>query len=426
MQNYIQLSQGCSFGHEDISPHGHINHAQVIIANSLAREQGLSRRTTAPAHFAITNARLFSSTGLSPARTIIVYNRRITAICSTDEPSCTLTSIPQDAIYDGEGMTLLPGLIDSHAHPSNTTHLQALTAAGVTSTVLANCPLPALCSSLDNHPGLTSIIRGSLAATSPNSTHAALLLAQGGNATLPRFISNLTQIPGWVASELSDGGADFIKIIGSAPAAGLGAAAQALIVREAHAPGRRRRLVILHASSTIAFAQGLEAGADQIHHSTLDAPLDNALIAGFAVPGTAVVCPTLTMMRVIVDQVGPPGATFAAAFETARRLHVAGVSLLVGTDGNLEPMSPAQVPFGTSLHDELENMVALVGMTPAEALRAATEVPAHAFGLRDRGVVAVGKRADIVLVDGDPTVDIRAVRNVRRVWVDGVEFGGIP
>jgi hypothetical protein len=60
------------------------------------------------------------------------------------------------------------------------------------------------------------------------------------------------------------------------------------------------------------------------------------------------------------------------------------------------------------------------GLTPAEALAAATSVPAKAFGLQDRGIIAPGKRADLVLVDGDPTSDIKATRKIEGVWKLGV------
>ena len=59
------------------------------------------------------------------------------------------------------------------------------------------------------------------------------------------------------------------------------------------------------------------------------------------------------------------------------------------------------------------------GLTPAEAVRGATSLAAAAFGLTDRGVIAPGRRADLVLVDGDPTRDISATRNIRGVWIGG-------
>jgi imidazolonepropionase-like amidohydrolase len=61
------------------------------------------------------------------------------------------------------------------------------------------------------------------------------------------------------------------------------------------------------------------------------------------------------------------------------------------------------------------------GLSNVEALRAATVLPAQHFGLHDRGVIEPGRRADLVLIDGDPIADIRATRQIRRVWCAGVE-----
>jgi len=58
----------------------------------------------------------------------------------------------------------------------------------------------------------------------------------------------------------------------------------------------------------------------------------------------------------------------------------------------------------------------------AQALAAATSVPASCFGLTDRGRISPGLRADLLLVDGDPTADITATRDIRAIWRSGTEF----
>jgi hypothetical protein len=65
-------------------------------------------------------------------------------------------------------------------------------------------------------------------------------------------------------------------------------------------------------------------------------------------------------------------------------------------------------------------------LTPIEALRSTTSVPADAFRLGDRGWVAAGRNADLVLVEGDPTADITATRNIVTIWKDGVEVNRRP
>jgi imidazolonepropionase-like amidohydrolase len=61
------------------------------------------------------------------------------------------------------------------------------------------------------------------------------------------------------------------------------------------------------------------------------------------------------------------------------------------------------------------------GLTSLDAVRAVTVLPARYFGLGDRGVIEPGRRADLVLIGGDPLQDIRATRSLRRVWCGGIE-----
>jgi imidazolonepropionase-like amidohydrolase len=123
-------------------------------------------------------------------------------------------------------------------------------------------------------------------------------------------------------------------------------------------------------------------------------------------------------MRVLAPFVPAVRLNYRHAKSTVATFHRAGATILAGTDSNDDPAAPYQVPHGESLHEELERMVG-AGLTPAEALRGATSLAAATFGLADRGVIAPGRRADLVLVDGDPTRDISATRNIRGVWIGG-------
>src|SRR5699024_5318081 len=73
---------------------------------------------------------------------------------------------------------------------------------------------------------------------------------------------------------------------------------------------------------------------------------------------------------------------------------------------------------GPSLHTELAYLVQ-AGMNRTEAIRAATSAAADALGLRGRGRVVEGARADLLLVDGDPLTDLDALRSPAEVWVAG-------
>jgi imidazolonepropionase-like amidohydrolase len=99
--------------------------------------------------------------------------------------------------------------------------------------------------------------------------------------------------------------------------------------------------------------------------------------------------------------------------ELVGALHKAGVTIVAGTDGQ-----------GIELVREVE-LYKQAGFTQAEALQAATIVPARRVGVGDRtGSIAVGKEADMVLVDGDVSTDLGALRRVATVVSDGYVMDG--
>jgi hypothetical protein len=197
--------------------------------------------------------------------------------------------------------------------------------------------------------------------------------------------------------------------------------------------------------STSADAQdAVTAGASGLAHLFVDTPPVQALVDAIAEKGVFVI-PTLGHMQMECDipvgrpllgdplvgprltgharellsagrggRLGPRRlGCYANALETMRMLH-GRTAVLAGTDAP----GPG-VTHGASLHRELELLV-LAGFTPVEALRAATSEPAAAFELRDRGRVAPGARADLVLVEGDPSANIAATRAIVRVYQNGL------
>ena len=105
---------------------------------------------------------------------------------------------------------------------------------------------------------------------------------------------------------------------------------------------------------------------------------------------------------------------YALVEHNVARLIAAGVRLLAGTDAPI----PSTV-YGASLHRELELLVRC-GLTPAQALTAATASPARVFGLTDRGRIAIDQTADLVLVAGDPLTDIAVTRSITTIWRAGI------
>lgn len=105
---------------------------------------------------------------------------------------------------------------------------------------------------------------------------------------------------------------------------------------------------------------------------------------------------------------------YRAGLELTEAAYRAGVRVLVGTDGGDSYAFP-----GSGVHDEMAELVK-AGLTPAEALRAATLDAAEFLGLDDRfGAVAPGMHADLVLLAGDPLSDVAAVRRIEAVVFRG-------
>ncbi|MCX6558250.1 MAG: CIA30 family protein, partial [Candidatus Aminicenantes bacterium] len=107
---------------------------------------------------------------------------------------------------------------------------------------------------------------------------------------------------------------------------------------------------------------------------------------------------------------------FKRAQRITRLFKQSKLLVLAGTDAP----NPGTA-YGASLHQELELLVQS-GFSPAEALKAATALPAKVFGLADRGRIAKGLRADLLLVEGNPLVNIKDTRRIAGIWKEGVEL----
>lgn len=338
--------------------------------------------------------------------------QRLTAPCSVviDHGVIGIAALGARTIDCG-GATLLPGLIDAHIHLTDVTTLEQLAGYGVTTALDMACWPPTLVNSLRNQTGLTDIQSAGIPAVTPGS-----LQAQLPGFPQADIVTSSNQATGFVAARVAEG-SNYIKVITGTPGAdGLDQPTLNAVTNAAHGFGKQ---VMAHATTADDVAMALLAGIDMIHHVPLDTALTSSAAAQY-VSGHCVSVPTLTMMEGFAN-LGIPGLNYAAASGSVAALHQAGVRILAGTDSNHLQGIPVQPAYGSSLHHELELLVD-AGLSPVEALRAATVLPAQSFGYRDRGAVLPGYRADLVLVDGDPTTDITATQDIQRIWVGGIEY----
>jgi imidazolonepropionase-like amidohydrolase len=181
------------------------------------------------------------------------------------------------------------------------------------------------------------------------------------------------------------------------------------VVDEAHRAGLR---VAAHAHGDDGIRAAIEAGIDCIEHGSLmsDATLDLLIERErFLVP-TTYLADGMDVSRAAPELQAKAAEVFPRAKETIRRAVARGARIACGTD------APA-IPHGQNAKE----LIALVdrGMTPLQALRAATTVAAELIDVDDRGRLAPGLLADVVAVPGDPRADITVTEDVRFVMKGG-------
>ena len=415
----------------------------------------------------IRGVRIFDGQRLLPASNVLLAGGAVAGIGDD-------LGVPAGAdVVEGRDRTLLPGLIDCHVHAGDVRALGQALAFGVTTEL-----------DMFSDPGLAAQ-RRSLAASRDDvaDIRTAVQGATVTGGTFSRISPGLPTVGGpqdaaaFVSAQAAHGAA-YLKVYledsawyGS-PA--MSAATVRALVTAAHGRGM---LAVAHADSAAVAHMFIQAGGDGLAHVLGDLDLTPAFLADLR-RRPAFVIATLRATAVLsaahateieADQrelarhprLGPyldeptravftrPGlladarARGAAAackggrldFDSALRsvtaLNQAGIQVLAGTDTNYpdpqdgNAMLNAYAGHGIALHHELELLVR-AGLSPAAALAAGTSVPAQVFGLADRGRVARGLRADLLLVDGDPCADVTATRNIAAIWRNGTRLHRQP
>ena len=344
---------------------------------------------------AISNVKVFDGQKIQEPSTVIIDGDKI----GTPE------MIPTETI-DGQGAVLLPGLIDCHIHLNSPEDLRQMTKYGITTALdMGTWPVERLNSCRGQH-GRTDIRACGLAATAPGSAHSRI-------PTLPHesLVSNAADAQRFVSSQVAQG-ADYIKVVADIP--GPDQKTLDALVESAH---RCEKFVVAHAITTAATRMAQAAGVDVITHAPIDGMMSDEEISNM-LESNRISIPTLVMMK---KTALAKGADYGNCRKTVAALHRAGVPILAGTDANQAEGVPANVSHGSGLHEELELLVEC-GLSTVEAIQAATYLPAKYLGIQDRGSIEPGRRADLILIRGNPVENIKDTMSIERVWIAGHEI----
>ena len=386
--------------------------------------------------FAITGARVFTGSEVIPSAMVVVLGGRISAVGPNVTPPA---GIP---VIDAAGSTLLPGYVDAHAHARTRQELERALQFGVT-TEMDMWTTRHFANDMRREQERT----GAPYRADFFSAISPATLPEGYPYNFTRQIEHPTlttpaEADAFVADRFAEG-SDYLKIMiedGSLVGFYVPPISRETVRALTQATHLRGKLAVAHATVQSHAREALEDGVDGLMHIFPDTPVDPGftrlavskgifLVATLGAEETFVttdggaslvtdpdLAPYLTPEEIqFLLTPGPPNPMTQQNLQIARdnvfQLHAAGVPILAGTD------VPAH---GVALHRELELLV-LAGLDPVEALKAATSNPAVAFGLADRGRIAPGLRADLQLVQGDPTANIKAARKLQRIWKGGVE-----
>ncbi|WP_349867616.1 amidohydrolase family protein [Leifsonia sp. WHRI 6310E] len=406
---------------------------------------------------AIVDARIFDGEEVIPETSVVIERGRIVAIGG---------AVPDGAaVVDARGGTLLPGLIDAHVHTSLDGLEQALTFGVTTELEMQGMFTRGTRAQVTENDRVADVRSAGFGITPPGG-HPSELMGDGGHddgdeapwesegevadqwadIVMP-FATTPEEAVAFIP-RLEAAGSDYIKFMiddgtveGAPGLPVLDDATVAAGVEEAH---RRGLLTVAHTLTVEATSSAIAAGIDGLVHLFMDRPGTPQLIDAIARSGAFVVpCVVLN-----ASMMGIPATAFAAdprvrsklddawiatlessydrypqgdldaVLASVGALHAAGVDILVGTDVSFPLPTLGGMAHGASVHHELQLLVR-AGLTPVEALRAATATPARRFGLDDRGRIRESLRADLVLVDGDPTTRISDTLDVRQVWRRG-------
>ncbi len=391
-----------------------------------------------PKRFVVIDVDVFDGGRMLRGVNVAVSDGKILAVGKSVAPT------PGADTINGKGRTLLPGFVDSHTHMFGIDSLREASVFGVTT------ELDMFTVVSDAMTLRKEMEQGKYPEAARFKTAGTLVTAPHGHGTeygipIPT-ISNAEEAQSFVDARIAEG-SDYIKIIyddGRTYGTNIPTLSKETLAAVIEAAHKHHKMAVVHIGSYEGAREAITAGADGLMHLFVDQAPD-ADFGQFVAAHHAFVVPTLSVLASICGR--HPGEELLAdprlapyivlpdrsnlkksfpvranahenyevAVKAVQLLKAAKVPILAGTDAP----NPGTA-HGVSLQGELKLLVD-AGLTPADALTSATSLPAARFSMPDRGRVAEGERADLLLVQGDPTKDILATRDIVAVWVGGVQ-----
>jgi imidazolonepropionase-like amidohydrolase len=355
--------------------------------------------------FAIVNARVFDGFVVRDSASVVSRDGIIVAVLG----SAAGVAAEIDTVIDGEGMTVVPGLINAHFHTRGSPNgLREAADAGVLTVIelFDSAEGAAKVRAYRGTPGYADIFSTGWAATVP-----------GGYAAFPGAptLQGPSEAARFVQDRIAEG-SEFLKILverGRGRFNRIDDDTIAALVAAAHSEGL---LTVAHISTLEDAMAAFEAGVDGLAHFWMEPPtvlspaeLDLLSSRQFFIT------PTVLVWKLGQDTISA-GFDLSTTLTNLMRLHDRGVTILAGTD----PPN-AGINFGTDLYREL-HYFDQAGLSPTEVLKTATSNVASRYSLDDRGSIEPGRRADLLLIDGDPTTDITAIEKIVGIWQAGVRI----
>jgi imidazolonepropionase-like amidohydrolase len=395
---------------------------------------------------AITNARIFDGESVIEDKIVLIDGGHINNVGGVVPPGAT--------VIDAHNATLMPGLIDAHVHTDINGLHDALLFGITTELEMMGRWSFRERKEIAGRYDVADIRSAGMGVTPPGG-HPSQYMKSSSNLLLRfffryPFVSTPEEAVKFVNKQVANG-SDYIKIFiedgTTIGFPGLKVTSNEILhaaVNEAHRLGK---MAIAHVTTVEGGQKAISAGVDGLAHWFFDRQPGQELVAAIASSRTFVI-PTLVT---ISSAFGNSAAELAAdkrvssrlskkwlkslsrsmnvypqgklkdAYASVMTLHKAGVDILAGSDVSEPIPILGGLAHGASLHHELQLLVA-AGLEPVEALRAATSTPARRFGLTDRGRIVPGARADLLLVDGDPTTNITDTLSILGIWQHGVRL----